>query len=259
MMSNQQEVLMPRKSRELRLTQAIETVNLLKQAGLGNDRSARFLSDMIYKMQRGKYPTARQRNWIDAIIEEGVPAPKGDQAYIAKIDDALSVPGIDFANILTDFRGKIVKGWSLSEKQIAFCNKLIKKATDIRDGNIWVPDEELKSKLELAVKCEGHYASIYWSTHPGGYNALQKVKRWLSGEAPFVEQYATEKLLKTVAGSIKKLTNPKFAGGEMCFVGRNNDIGIVMSSAYPGPRSVVYDVLVNGTLIQVESPKKRRS
>ena len=89
---------MPRKSKTLRLQQAKDTLSGYVSAGLRTASQARFLADMISRMERDRYPTKRQRDWLDRIIEEGVPEPKGDLEYIAKIDEALSTDGIDFAD-----------------------------------------------------------------------------------------------------------------------------------------------------------------
>ena len=110
-----------RKSKQLRLSQAEDLLQKYEAAGIATAGPGRFLSDMTRKMRSGKYPTTRQRAWLDKLIDEGVPEPKGDLEYIAKIDEALTTEGIDFAQVLTDFRGKLARGWELSEKQKNWC------------------------------------------------------------------------------------------------------------------------------------------
>ena len=80
-----------RKSRSLRLAQAKETLEAFKTAGLANNTSAgRFLQDVIPRMERGKYPTKRQRDWLDSIIESGPPEPpNANKALVEKINNAL--------------------------------------------------------------------------------------------------------------------------------------------------------------------------
>ena len=145
---------MPRKSATLRLQQTQDLLTAYEAAGLGNDYNCRFIRDMAYRLGRGKYPTKRQRDWLDTLIAEGVPAPKGDLEYIAKIDAAMQVDGIDFAHVLRDFRGRLAKGWDLSPKQKTWCDSLIQKAQDIQGGNYWKPDAATVERLKLAVSCE---------------------------------------------------------------------------------------------------------
>lgn len=250
-----------RKSRSLRLAQAKETLEAFRAAGLADNTSAgRFLQDVIPRMERGKYPTKRQRDWLDSIIESGPPEPpEANKDLIEKINDALSVKGIEFNHILEDFKSRLFRGYGLSEKQMAFCERLIQKADDVRTGNVWTPDAEIRADLELAVQVSKCYTSSYWSTHPGTYQALAACHRWLSGDSTYVEKYQVEKLLKSVSKKIKLIKEPKFLPGEICYYGRSNEVGIVMSEPYVSDRNIVYDVLINGTVQKISNGKKRRS
>lgn len=250
-----------RKSRSLRLAQAKETLEAFKTAGLANNTSAgKFLQDVIPRMERGKYPTKRQRDWLDSIIDSGPPEPpKVNRALVEKINNALSVEGIEFNHILEDFKSRLVRGYDLSEKQMAFCEKLIQKADDVRSGNVWTPNEEMRADLEMAVAVSQCYTSTYWSSHPGTYQALTACDRWLKGKSMYIEKYHAEKLLKNVSGKMKLIKEPKFLPGEICYYGRNNDVGIVMSEPHVHNRNVVYDVLINGTVQKISNGKKRRS
>ena len=250
-----------RKSRSLRLAQAKETLEAFKTAGLANNTSAgRFLQDVIPRMERGKYPTKRQRDWLDSIIESGPPEPpNSNKALVEKINNALSVEGIEFNHILEDFKSRLVRGYDLSERQMTFCKRLIQKADDVRSGNIWAPDDEMRADLELAVLVSQCYSSGYWSTHPGTYQALSACHRWLNGASTYVEKYHVEKLLRGVSRKIMMIKEPKFLPGEICYYGRNNDVGIVMSEPYVSDREIVYDVLINGTVQKISNGKKRRS
>ena len=107
---------MPRKSRELRLSQTQELIKAFEAAGLGGDRNCRFAKDMEWRIARNKGLSPKRRAWLDSIIEEGVPAPK-NETQVNEIMAAASLKGMERRrDILTDFAGKVRRGWDLSEK-----------------------------------------------------------------------------------------------------------------------------------------------
>jgi len=261
---------MPRKSAALRLEQTQSLLAGYEAAGLGDDYNCRFIRDMAYRLGRNKYPTKRQRDWIDSLIAEGVPAPKGDQDYIAAIDEALATEGIDFAGILTDFRGKLVRGWDLSEKQKSWCDSLLEKAKSLRDGTFWRPDEETTERLKLAVEVSGCYNSMYWSTHGGMAKALSNVRTWLAGEVKMVDEWSVNMALKAVKGKLKLIESPRFNVGDKCYISRRvwdeetqrwdtaSEFGIIIDGPKVGNRDIVYDVLVGAEVISTSGARKRR-
>ena len=257
---------MARKSQTLRLNQAKETLEAYERGGLADASQARFMRDMIRRMANGRYPTKRQRDWLDSIIEEGVPTPKGDAAYIAKIDEALRTEDIDFAQVLTDFRGKLVRGWNLSAKQKAWCDSLINKAEGIRAGDYWRPDAVLTERIKLAVSVEVCYNSHYWSTHGGGAGAMAKAKDWLAGNIKIIDEWTTDKLLKTVAGKLREMENPRFELGAMGYLSVFNREtrehermpGIIVGGPTPTRDGIAYDILVNGEVLKSVNIGKRR-
>tara|TARA_A100001015_G_scaffold309013_2_gene407673 strand:+ start:1641 stop:2423 length:783 start_codon:yes stop_codon:yes gene_type:complete len=260
---------MARKSQAVRIAEAKETLTAYTSAGLETMTQARFVADMIRRMERGKYPTKRQRDWLDRIIEEGVPAPKGDLEYIAKIDAAITTEGFDFSHVLKDFRGKLVRGWDLSEKQKSWCDSLIEKAEAIRNGNHWQPDDATTERIKKAVSVAICYNQNYWYTHSGGEKAMTKAKQWLSGDLKFIDEWTVNKLFKTVAGRLREMENPKFEMGAMGYVpwkqiddtGRRcitRKPGIIVAGPIPTRSGVAYDILVNGEVITSSNISKRR-
>jgi hypothetical protein len=259
---------MARKSQAIRLQQSINTLEAYTASGLGNASQARFMIDMIARIKRGKYPSKRQREWLDSIIEEGVPTSKGDPEYIAKIDEALDTEGIDFSQILTEFRGKLVRGWDLSEKQKAWCDSLIVKAAGIRDGSYWRPDAELTERIKLAVSLMPCYSDGFWDTHPGGHRAMSKAVLWLDKRQPTIDEYTVEKLFKSVKGKLRELENPKFEIGSLAYCevfpngmsSRSTKMsGIVVSAPIPTRHGISYEILVNGEILSSTRLSKRRS
>ena len=117
---------MPRKSRELRLSQTKSLIEAYSNAGIGHaDRSFRFMNDMAARLERGKGMSAGQRNYLDSLIEQGVPKQKNEER-VKEILAAAEVDGMqEVSSTLRDFAYKVGKGWALSEKQEAFLQKLI--------------------------------------------------------------------------------------------------------------------------------------
>ena len=246
---------MPRKSRELRLSQTINVIAEFEAAGLGNDRLCRFARDMKFRLERNKPLSTKRRAFLDSVIDQGVPEPKGDLVYIAKIDEAIATEGIDFADILRDFRGKLARGWDLSEKQKAWCDNLIEKAETYRDGSYWRPDESLSKRIELAVSCFVCYSGGYWDTHPGGYRAIMKAKQWMSGEIAVIDERTVEKLFKAVAGKLREMENPRFQVGAIGF--HLNKPAVILEGPIPTSRGIAYDVLVDGQVYRTTVLSKR--
>ena len=78
-----------RKSRQKRIEDTKEAIQAFIDAGLANDYQVRFMNDMLVRLERGKGMSSKQRTWLDSLHADGPPAPKGDPALIARIDDAL--------------------------------------------------------------------------------------------------------------------------------------------------------------------------
>lgn len=253
-----------RKSKQLRQSQAEETLKQFKEAGLEHHRSARFLGDMIFKMRSGKYPTKRQRDWLDTLINNGAPQPDPKYSELAaRIAEALEVDGIDFGGILRDFQFKLRCGYSLSEKQVGFAQTLIAKALAIRDGNHWIPDEDTMNLLRLAVDVSACYTQHYWSDRPGLSASLESARRYISGDVSRIDRYRATRLIDKMMPKIKMIKNPKFLAADLCYINHakngKNTPGVIVAGPHISMGSIVYDVLVDGEICVCINPKKRRS
>lgn len=197
---------MPRKSRELRLSQATTLVAAYEEANMADDYRARFARDMVIRLTRNKGTSTKQRNWLDTLIEEGVPAPKGDPALLARIEAAQAVEGVPARDvqILGEFAGKIRRGWNLSEKQTEWMNSILDNADHIAANGPWCPTAEQLEKLEACVKLGRSYASIHWSNNPGTFKALQAVEHYLT-HGGGIEEWHVNKLLKAMKGKLREL------------------------------------------------------
>lgn len=254
---------MARKSRELRLTQTLELIAAYEAAGLGNDRNCRFAKDMQWRLERNKGLSPKRRQWLDSIIEEGVPEPKGDTELLARVEAAAAVEGMtDFdAGILREFAGKIRRGWDLSPKQSAWMEKLLAKADDITANGIWAPDEETVARLQNCIKLANGYNTVYWQTHGGSYKALTNVKAHIESGAN-VDEWSVNKLLKAMGRPLRELENPKFQVGEMRWyyvANQGYSPALVMSGPFINDKGqVVYSALVDGNMIETSNLTKQR-
>ena len=175
---------MPRKSRQKRIQDTKDAINLWSEAGLGNDYQVRFMSDMLRRLEAGRGISKKQRTWLDAIHADGPPEPKGDLDKVAKIDDAIKVLAKDNRAVeaLTSFRGQVYSGRNLSEKQESFLNVLLAKADHIHQHGHYRPTEEQVQDLRVALAvCR---ARISWigQNKPGTYKAYEKINSWMVSE-----------------------------------------------------------------------------
>ena len=248
---------MPRKSKALRLAQTIDLIEKYEAAGLGTDRVCNFAKDMRWRLERGKAPSAGRRRFLDDVIEQGVPEPKGDPVLIDRIDEAIATEGAEGVGFLRQFRGIVARGWGLSEKQARFCEKLIDSAKAIREDTFWRPDEETTERIKLAVSCYICYGANYWTTHPGGARAMDAARNWLAGDTVRISEYHVEKLFKSVAGKLRDLENPRFSEGDFAFHSSHRLPGVILSGPKPTRTGIAYDVLVGGQIITSTNLYKR--
>jgi len=259
-----------RKSIELRFSQTRELIEAYDIAGLNSGKACRFINEMAYKLGRKKGISKRQRQFLDSLISEGAPTPKGDPKYIAKIDAALKINGFDNHHILKDFRGKLIRGWGLSEKQQSWCDSILEDAKNILAGNHWTPNKETINRMKLAYEVSVCYSKAYWDSHGGGHKALILVENYLAGESDYIEEIQVLRLFKAVTGKLKEMENPKFEIGAKCYVPiktetKEGDYKWISSFAVviEGPkvyqRRISYDVLANGKVFLTSIASKRRT
>ena len=259
---------MARKSRLLRLSQATALVAAYEAANMSDDYRARFVRDMASRLERAKGTSTKQRNWLDTLIEEGVPAPKGDPALIARIEAAQAVVGMREydINILGEFLGKITRGWDLSEKQVAWMEGILAEADRLAVEGPYAPDAETLEKLRLCVALSAGYSGVYWDTHGGTRKAMLAVKEYLEN-GTVLDEWAVNKLLKSMAGKLRELLETPYVTPEKpCYVvgglnpeTRRNEwgLGVVMGAPSVSERgAIVYPVLTaTGSLVMADRNK----
>jgi hypothetical protein len=254
---------MPRKSRELRLSQAQGLLSNYESASY-QGREVSFVRDMILRMERSKQMSPKQRTWLDQLIEQGVPAPKGDADLVSEMEHLLEVPGTDhIRNTLRDFLFRERKGWSLSVKQRAFRERLLEEARGIERNGPWIPSNEQTEKLRLCLELVQGRTNMYWSTHPGEQKAITAVTNWMSEETKFIDEWSVNKTLHSFRAKLAEIENPYCSPGDIVWSNSGTSRG-TMALVTGEPEiirgQICYPVLINGasdSLMKGQLTKRR--
>ena len=265
-----------RKSREKRIADTRATLDAYRAAGLVSDNRVRFMTDMLRRLERGKGTSTKQRAWLDSLCAEGVPAPKGDPKLLARIDAAVDHSTLKGAEILRDFRGRVVRGWKLSPKQVAFMEHLLVEAVTHRDCGPYVPADDLLAEAVFAATLITGRGTTYKTTHPGVTRAAERILNWVAASEQ-VDQGTLDALpreFRLAEGDLKWLVskvgkgnmehhrNPKHAEGAPVWVPRGSEwcpqrrrhvskgyaMGLVVGPPVPVAGRVAYPILADGIL-----------
>ena len=240
---------MARKSRDLRLSQTKDLIVKYEAAGLGNDKACQFMRDMEYRLERNKGLSTNRRNWLDSLIDEGVPEAKNPER-VEEILAAANLEGMqEKKSVLEDFAGKVRKGWSLSEKQEKWLNAMLAEAQDIRVNGVWHPSGELKADLEICMRLAKTKNGWFWSHKPGAAKAYQKVESYMNGFITRVDEWACNKFVNVFKTTMKELKTPKHAVGAMCFIGYSNEVAVIADVPFVTEHGkLVYPIIVSGSM-----------
>ena len=236
---------MARKSRDLRLAQTKDMIQKYESAGLGNDKVCRFMRDMEYRLERNKALSSGRRNWLDLIIDEGVPEAKNPER-VELILTAANLEGMEEKkSVLEDFAAKVRKGWSLSEKQEKWLGAMMAEAQDIALNGVWHPSDELKADLEICMRLAKTKNGWYWSHKPGAAKAYNKVESYMNGSATRVDEWACTKFIDNFKTTMREIKSPKHAIGSMCFIGHSNEVAVIADVPFVTEHGkLVYPVLL---------------
>jgi hypothetical protein len=244
---------MARKSQAQRLEDARTILALWVDSGHEQEKSALFMGQMIQRMERGKYPSAGQRKWLDSLTEEGAAAfpVTHNQDRLAEIDEAINTNAMSRVDVLKDFRYKLKKGWNLSEKQEAFLSSLLEQASDLRTNGLPVLSKDEKFLVESLIR---HGSTVgkgdYYGYQQGKVNFISEVREFYANHQTVTKNHI-QSLRKMFKGVTKALTEKKHPVGSLVpAAGRN---GIVMSDAYVDDNGEVrIDVMASGKLRAVQ-------
>ena len=212
---------MPRKSLKVRLAQTTHLAAVWSESVFANDYRHRFIRDMAHRLERGKGLSAKQRNWLDQLIEEGVPEFENANPTLTALCDAAAgafeAAGTAYEwelTVVKDFRNRVMLGKSMSEKQTNFLNGLLKIGEELSEGSIWAPNEEEVAELKNAVRLYHGYSAMWKNDRPGVHRALVATKTFLE-EGGHLKRGDADKLRKAVAGKLKKISKPRFKSGDI--------------------------------------------
>ena len=212
---------MPRKSQARRSQEARDLLAAYRAAGFGEGEwSVGFLDSVILQMDRGRYLSKKQRDRIDAMVTEGVPAPKGDTALLAKMDAAV-VYWTDAGErewergVISDMRRRVFNGWNLSTKQAKLLDDLIQRHADDASGaNVYTPTAEQMADLEVLVKLYNGYAGQWRGERPAVAKAVDKVRAMLAGTGT-IEEYHYDKHAKSMGAKLRRYKASRFSAGDL--------------------------------------------
>ena len=212
---------MARKSQALRTQQARDLHAACAAAGFGDDTwDVGFLASVLAQMDRGRYPSKRQRDKIDSMIEVGVPTPKGDTELLAKMDKAVAYWTAAGereweCNVVSDMRRRVFNDWTMSEKQEKLLNDLLQRhADDLSGANVFTPTAEQRADLEVLTALYRGYSGQWQGERPAVRKAVEKVTAMLAGEGT-IEEYHFDKLNKSMGAKLRRFKTPRFSACDM--------------------------------------------
>ena len=274
---------MARKSKEIRLIQTHELMEEYKNAHLTHDRCYQFMNDMSQRLQANRALSKGQRKFLDDLIDRGAPTIQNKQR-VDEILEAAVVDGMEHVSTtLRDFASKIGKGWSLSDKQTKFLNKLLNEASHVRKSGKFKPSPKMIAQLVTIVSlCEtkNHW---YWTHRPGTAKAYDKVSYWLQwyhnqkmcrqdvthaddtgtheieiSKPPHIDEWSCNKLFHAFKKQLGELKTPKYPEGTMLWIrtmpGHSKEsqhFVLVAGKPHVTKGEIVYPCLVNGELMDI--------
>lgn len=212
---------MPRKSRQLRLNQARGLSEEWSQSPLSGDWKHQFINDMIVKLEASRGTSTKQRNWLDSLIEEGLPEIENKNPELAtQIEEAIAgyetvSPSYDWeAGVLRDMLPRVITGRQMSEKQMALLTRLTFDGSQIGKGDIWTPSEEQRLDISNAIKLYNGYTRTWQQERPGLAKARHEAIEYLAGRA-LLKPHAAERLIHAMRVGLKKVKSPRFKTGDL--------------------------------------------
>lgn len=245
---------MSRMSAQKRIELGTQMVERWTAANEGQDRSVRFVKDMLVRLGRGRGLTKRQREWYDSAVLTNPPKPQNEEQVNQLRADA-QLPGMEKASsVLNDFAWKLSRGYNLSEKQVAFMNKLTKQARDIRENGRWEPSPEERKAIELGVAFGKRYSAYYLSGCPGISKALDECASWLRGDSSHVDKWSADKVAGLCKGDRKRMADAEDRWPEGSLVTtRSGQMGLVLGApSVTGRGKPCLVLLIDANPVEVE-------
>lgn len=202
---------MPRMGSAKRMELGHKMIALFAEAGhMGhNNKVVRFVQDMIAHLDRGRAMSPRQREWYDSAVLESPPTPQNEALVKQLRADAALVGMEEVKDPLNDFAYKLSRGWNLSEKQVAFMEKLQLMADAIRVHGHWVPSPEERAAMDMGEAFCRRYSGYYMQGQPGLSKSLERFRHWRDGNTPAMDKWSAEKLMKVCKGDRARMEDAK--------------------------------------------------
>ena len=205
----------------------------------------------------------RQREWFDKAAISSPPEPKNEE-LVTRLRDAAQLKGMEkVSSVLGDFAYKLSRGWSLSQKQSAFMDKLLAKADDIRANGIWSPSQEQKVAIEIGVAFSQRYTQYYLSGCPGLSKAINECRSWLNGDIEHLDSWSANKVMNLCKGDRKAMADAedRWPIGSLVET-KEGKMGLVLSEPQVGTSSgkPCISLLIDGnpTIELITDIKKQR-
>ena len=259
---------MPRMGSAKRIELGQKMVALFAEAGhMGhNNKVVRFVQDMIVRLDSGRAMSPRQRDWYDSAVLESPPTPKNEALVKQLREDAKLVGMEEVKEPLNDFAYKLSRGWNLSEKQVAFMEKLQLKAEAIRVHGHWAPTPEERAAMELGVAFCRRYSGYYMQGQPGLSKSLERFRAWHTGLTPAMDKWSAEKLMTICKGDRARMEDAKtrWPKGGLTETKNGNVPALILEDSHVDENGeVALMVLIDGEpksfrLEQLVKPRKKR-
>lgn len=219
-----------------------------------------FLKSIEQRLQSGKVLTANQRTRLDSLLQEGyAELPIVDNELITTIDSVLAnstnLLKFEWENqILQDFKTKLLKSYTLSEKQVQLIKRIETQVQEAVDNAIFITPPLLK-RCQLVVDA----SKLYISLQGKKLGAVNKIKFCVERMDQTITMKELEAAEEAVKGNLTALTNPRFKSGDLAYL--RGKPALVVSDQYisrsEGRRGTIYrlvnDVLKDGTIHTVTS------
>jgi len=227
-----------------------------------DDRSVRFVRDMVARLEKGKIITKNQRSWFDSAVLTDPPPPKNAEK-VNRLLAAANLKGMEkISSTLKDFAYKLSRGWNLSEKQKVFMDKLLLQADEIAKNGRWVPTSEDKKKIQTGIDFSRRHSTGYWYGRPGIKAALDECCSWVSGDLTHVDKWAADKIMSLYKGDRHELeaAHDRWSAGSLVET-KQGEVGLALGAPEISLKGKpCMSLLINGSTVvkDLDTIKKKR-
>lgn len=218
----------------------------------------KFMSAMMEKIYFKKPLTKSMRDKIDELLETGKKSVPEKTPRILQLEQAIEGSGPREQEILKSFISRLLKGWTLSEKQNQLADKLVGQANRAP----WVPSAQQEKDIDILIEVSRTYDRMWFGNNPSAERVISKLQQYKIGTGRIYEN-DLEFAKKKFAGGYRKMVEPKFQVGDKAYI-YNGHLGekkfcLIIEGPCVKGRHIVYDIMVDGLIAThpVDSLNKR--